>query len=780
MGTGGDGEISDVHIDRAQLLADRSLFGSNFCQAYAKRVDIWLKALFAQVLGDQAGISLVAVGGYGRAHLSPQSDLDVMLLHDDWNESDLAEAAQGLWMPVWDAHISLGHSVRTIDQMLELAADDLDTATSLLSLRHIAGDTKLSSRAARLGLQHWRDHKTKWVPQLIADAREREVRNGEVAYLLEPDIKNSSGGLRDVSAIGWIEAAGIPVLDQEKTVLNAANDILLAVRVELHRSLGRKGEKLLLEEQDEVAEALGAPDADFMMSRLSSGARAVAWTVDNVLHRAERRLAPNRMGADRVIVIDRGVQVSGGLVRLTADAEVSEDPALMLRLALAAAERNAPIERNSLDRLVEDGPDIPNPWPDPVRELFVKLLRTGASAIPVVEALDHTRLFTRLLPEWEPTRSKVQRNQYHRFTVDRHLLEAAAVANDLADTVERPDLLVVGALLHDIGKGYEGDHTEVGVELIDTIARDMGFAVDDVRTLKRLCYHHLLLADIATRRDLEDPGTIESVAVQVRTPEFLYLLAALTEADSIATGPAAWSRWKARLVGELVHQVEEWLATGRLADRETSFPDQEQMGMIATHDQLVRGEGDTLVVIARDRPGLLSRVVGALALNALSIREARTHTSDGKALEVVRVVHATGEDTPIDWSKVVETVESVMSSDEDLAPRIEERSRTRLKRDVRDPSPVVDVRVDFDNDISATSTVLEVAGPDRLGLLYELSNLLAGAGLDLQQTHVQTISGDVVDAFYVHTVDGEKVTDLAVQRELRTALLRVLNRDPDN
>ena len=249
-----EGPDSSPKIDRDELLADRNLVGAVFCRAYARRVDEWLESLFEASLGGRPGISLVAVGGYGRSHLSPESDLDVMLLHDGWDEAELEEAAQALWFPVWDAHISLGHSVRTVRESLELAATDLDTATSLLSLRHLAGDHELAEELADQSLRAWRKSRRKWLPQLIDDARGRSESNGEVAFLLEPDLKTSAGGLRDVNAVEWIEAADIPVVDQERRDLRHANDVLLAARVELHRSMGRKGDRLFLEEQDGVVD----------------------------------------------------------------------------------------------------------------------------------------------------------------------------------------------------------------------------------------------------------------------------------------------------------------------------------------------------------------------------------------------------------------------------------------------------------------------------------------------------------------------------------------------
>lgn len=763
-----------MQLNSEELFADQTLVGTVFCRAYARRVDEWLQELFEQRIGSRPDISLVAVGGYGQSTLSPQSDLDVMLLHDGWSETALEEVAELLWYPVWDQGLDLGHSVRTIKQSIELASTDLETATSLLSLRHLAGDAELSDELAARSTRLWRKHARTWLPQIVDAAAEREREAGEVAFLLEPDLKYASGGLRDINAVEWIEAAGVELLAQERRDLRDAKEVLLAARVELHRSTRRKGDRLLLEEQDAVAAALGIGDADAMMSNVSAAARTITWIAEDVFLRVRNHLRRFRfLRGQKPQAVATAVELFDGCVSTSAQAGIVDDEALLLRLAVAAAENQARIDRSSLDLLVEHGPAMATPWSTEVRELFVRLLLTGHHAIPVVETLDHVGLFVRLLPEWEPTRSKVQRNQYHRFTVDRHLLEASANAAELVGYVERPDLLVVGALLHDIGKGYPGDHTDVGVELIDDMATYMGFNSDDVDTLKRLCEHHLLLPDVATRRDIEDPATVALVAEQVRTPGFLHLLGALTESDSIATGPSAWSSWKAHLIGELSHSVERLLDHGD-ATVDRTFPSDEQRAALLATDHSVHGQGDTLTVITRDRVGLFSRVAGAIALRNLSILGAQTYVEGGKALEVIRVVDPRDETAPIDWPTAVAFVEEVLAGDTDLTDRFAAREAATLVRPTVSPTPIVPVSVTFDNELSAASTIVEVGGPDRLGLLYELSSTLTNAGLDTQQTLVQTVGGDVVDSFYVQTLDGTKLTDPAKQDELRKQLLAVL------
>src|SRR6202042_2786640 len=238
-----------------------------------------------------------------------------------------------------------------------------------------------------------------------------------------------------------------------------------------------------------------------------------------------------------------------------------------------------PIAKASLHRLADRMPSPGDPWLQETRAAFVELLGLGRPAIDKIESLDQHGLFVRLIPEWTAVRNKPQRNAYHTYTVDRHLLEAAALAADLTDRVDRPDLLLVGALLHDIGKGYPGDHTQVGMDLVRTMTTRMGFAPDDVEILVDLVRHHLLLPDTATRRDLDDPTTIARVARAAGNRVTLHLLAALTEADSRATGPSAWGAWKAGLVADLVERTDRVLQ----GETEPALPDR----IVASNKELI-------------------------------------------------------------------------------------------------------------------------------------------------------------------------------------------------
>src|SRR5579859_7149369 len=734
-------------LERGPLLADETLTGAAWCRAHSDLVDAWLSDLLGRADPTvTGGLALAAVGGYGRSELCPQSDIDVMLLHD--RRADLGPVADRLWYPIWDEGLHLGHSVCTVREALGLAADDLDTATALLSARHVAGDETLTAELGAAARASWEKRSKRWLTELATNVEARHERAGEVAFRLEPDLKEGRGGLRDVHALGWAEVARAVLIDHDSANLRAAYGVLLDARVELQRRTGRATNVLVLEEQDGVAQALGREGADGLMAVIAEAARTITWTSDDAWRRVRSTLrGPLGRVGRRPRQLAHGVVLRDGEVELDPIAGAQDDTALVLRLAVAAAEHRTVIERHSLERLAESTRSLPDPWPSEARALLVELLLAGPAAIGAIEALDQRGLWTQVLPEWRAVRARPQRNPYHRFTVDRHLLETAANAARLAARVSRPDLLVLAALLHDVGKGHEGDHTDAGVVLVERIATRMGFAPDDVATLVALVRHHLLLPDVATRRDLDDPATIDRVAAAIGSPERLQLLAALTEADSLATGPTAWGPWKAELVGQLVARVGQVLNGGDIPRAVIeSFPTASQLARLAGPQQHIDASGDVLTVMTADRPGIFSRIAGVLALRGLDVVSAAAYSSeDGRALAEFRVSDPVRDEIP--WSGVTADLELVLDGRLALSARLAERAR---RNDRSKPSaPPATVSVTFDNHASETATVIDVYAPDRVGVLYRITRALAELDLDIRSARVQTLGSQVVDSFYV-------------------------------
>lgn len=760
-------------LHRVELLDDRTLTGRAFCDAYSIVMDDWLRTLWNDAVavapGGGAGMALVAIGGQGRGELCPQSDLDLLLLTA--KGVDAAQVADGLWYPIWDEGLKLGHAVRSLRDTLALAADDLETATSLLSARHLAGDENLTAELAEKARLNWQRKGRRWLEVLATAVEQRHRDHGEVAFDLEPDLKEARGGLRDVHALAWARAAGADVDERAIADLRADHDELLAVRVELHRSNGRPSDVLTLADQDAVAPRLGHADSDELMTSVAVAGRAIAWASDERWHEIRSSLDESRFGRfKRDRTVGDGLVMLGGRVALIDEASPVTDPVMVLRVALGAARVPTRISLHTLDAL-QAAPELPDPWPTEARELLVELLQTGSAAIPVVEALDRWNLWTRLIPEWEPTRSRIQRNVLHRFTVDRHLLEAASEASQLGAGTRR-DLLEMVTLLHDIGKGYVGDHSVIGEELATVIATRMGFAADDVAAIAHGVRHHLLLADIATRRDLDDPATIELVARTVQTPERLALLRAVTEADGLATGPLAWSRWKAQLVDQLANRTAQLLA-GEVPDAivAEAFPNDAQRELLTKGGVQILAEGDSITIVCPDRPGVFHRVAGVLALHGLDVLSAAIHSDGGVALDEFRV--ATGSSGIIAWDRVGDDVTKVLEGRLAVQARLDERIRTHRAR--RRPGiHQLGHAVRFDNDATSDATVLEVVGADSMGLLYRLTGALTDLDVDIRTAKIHTLGADVIDTFYVVSGGGGKIVDADHQSEIRRALLYAL------
>jgi [protein-PII] uridylyltransferase len=745
--------------------------GLDWCRRHSDATDDWLRALFHDATGnDSSGIALVAVGGYGRAELFPGSDLDVVLLHE---RRDVATIADRIWYPIWDAGAHLSHSVRTDSQTLTLARHDLDTATSLLSARCIAGDEALSTALSGEAVAQWRRSATRWLGLLADRVEVRQARSGEVAFLLEPDLKSGRGGLRDVHAMRWAEATRRLLFEPDDLVLDRAYAVLGDARVELQRRTGSASNVLTLEDQDAVADALGYRDADSLMAAISDAARAIAWTSDDMWRRIRSSLSgPSGRLARRDRAVRPGVVLRDGELRVDADV-LRTDPSLPLQVARAAAVEDVRIGRDALALLASGSPPLPDPWPPVARGALVDLLLTGHRAIPVIEALDHVGVWVHILPEWSKVRCRPQRNAYHRFTVDRHLVEAAANAGERAAGVSRPDLLVIGALLHDIGKGYPGDHTEAGVEVVPLIAARMGFDQDDIDTLVCLVAHHLLLAEVATRRDLDDPGTIDHVATLVGTTTRLELLALLTEADSLATGPSAWSAWKAGLIGDLVERTRHVLQGGAVAD--VAFDHgltDEQQALLDRRRLHLQGKDSEFMIVAEDEARLFARVAGVLTVHGAAVLAASAHSDDGGwVLDQFTVDREGGR--AIDWDAVTADVERVLRDPAALDPRIERRLVSARQRPARAANTLTTVR--FDNDVSANATVIDVHAADRIGLLYRISEAIADAGLDIRSAKVQTMGPHAVDSFYVRDREGAKLTDDVARTALEQNIIGALH-----
>lgn len=788
---------------RLRLLQEETRSGPPRRAALARLTDDWLTALF-DAAAEEAGVrgaALVAVGGYGRGELSPRSDLDLLLLHDGSADSAaVATLADRIWYPVWDLGLALDHSVRTPAEARGTAGEDLKVQLGLLDARPVAGDLGLVAGLRTAVLADWRNQAPKRLPALDELCRERAERMGELQFLLEPDLKEARGGLRDATALRAVAASW--VADAPREGLAEARRVLLDARDALHLTTGRATDRLALQEQDQVAQALGLLDSDALLRQVYEAARTVSYATDVTWREVNRVLRARsarprlrsilgggaRTAPDRTPLAEGVVEADGEVV-LARTARPERDPVLTLRAAAAAAEAGLPLSRHLVRHLRTAVQPLPVPWPSQAREELVTLLGAGESTVGVWEALEAEGIITRLLPDWERVHCRPQRNPVHTWTVDRHLVETAVRASSLTRRVGRPDLLLIAALLHDIGKGWPGDHSVAGEVIARDMAARIGFDKQDVAVVATLVRHHLLLVETATRRDLDDPATVRLVATAVGSASTLELLHALTEADALATGPAAWSSWRASLVTDLVKRVAALLAGEEPSEPEPLAPSAEQERLAvealrtgepvlalrtrpepAAEDGEPEPVGVELLIALPDRPGVLPAAAGVLALHRLTVRAA-----DLRAVELPTELGETAGLLVLSWRVAAEygslpqaarlRADLVRALDGalDIRARLAEREAAYpRRRGVKAPPPRVTVAPAG----SRLATVIEVRAQDAPGLLHRIGRALEQSEVRVRSAHVSTLGANAVDAFYVTDKDGEP---LAPQRAAEVA-----------
>jgi [protein-PII] uridylyltransferase len=780
-------------------------------------VDAAVRELFERA-GAPPGTALAAVGGYGRALLLPRSDIDLLVLHDGSDDEAVTRLADDLLYPLWNAGFEVGHAVRTPAEC-EQACERLDAGTAMLDIRLIAGDDQLvMDVGARVEAWARRDPRA-FVTAVREDAARRAGRFGSTAHLLEPDLKAGSGGWRDLQSISSIETAvGTRLEDagllrgREREALAVAEGFLARARSALHLETGKRADRLVLEHQPAVARAMGFEDEprlisiDGLMRALFEHARQIEFIFRAVIDRSLEEGAP---------AAPPPTTPAGVLDVLADEAEAGREPSAALL--------------DSIDDL-----DVPEDvvWDENVRMAFGRLLRAGDRGAASLEILDRLGLLARFIPEWAEVRCRPQRDPYHRFTVDAHLTSSLrAMARILAgegsddDPVQAEavkqvsefDAVLIGALLHDIGKNGEGGHVPVGTRVVGSILDRMG-AEPPTRDLVRFMVEsHLLLADTATRRDLSDENLVLDVAAAVGSSERLAALYLLAKADAEATGPAAWTPWRRTLIRELVAKVQHVLDRGEMGtelaealtdrvDRVRELLDAELPADVerfvrrlprgyflnvepeqaarhfatiappvgakevrAVQFEGIRAGTYELLVVAQDRPGLLSWIAGSLALAGLSILTAQVFTTeDGVAADLFEVEGVWEPEVPDRrWREFRGMLRRVVDGSISLERRVDEKRRWYPAPKV--PTPVT---VMVDNAASDFATVIEVGASDRLGLLYDITRTFAELGLDVHLAKVATYEGRVVDSFYVRDAVGRKLTDdfEEMDRALRSRL----------
>ena len=726
----------------------------------SNQVDKALRVSFltcaSQYLSKPELVSLTAVGGYGRGELSPASDLDLLILHNGSEKPQVIQDFVNAFLyPLWDQGRAIDHAVRTRSETREIANEDVRVALGLLDLRHIAGESELSNQVASDSLENWRKSREKYLRALRKSIHERENRSGELAFLLEPDLKEARGGLRDINALRAIEMSGAVPVSLARVAESEA--LLSNVRDALHGENLKARDQLLLTEQDRVASKMNYSNADALMLDVAKAARAVDYLMDSTWHRIDSNDGQSWLRRRKNQKIDQGLVIQNSEVTIEDGYDISTDSAIGLRAAAAAAQRGLPLSIDACVLLSEKFKSLSNPWPKPVLNDLISLIGAGRSMIRVFEALDQDGLIEKWIPEWSHVRFLPQRNVLHRHTVDRHMLETAVHAAALTRTVTRPDLLLVSALFHDIGKGFPNkDHSEYGEELIKPLAKRLGFDDKDCETIAILVREHLLLSAVATRRDLEDPATIDFVIEKIKDPESLQLLHALSISDGEATGKSAWSDWKAELVSTLVAKCLAAMAGIKPVSQPDLIPTGEIIDDIAIRfiGNQETTENIEIEIIAKDQTGLLSAVAGLMTISRFNVRSAKTRTTNDIA--VMRWIVELDANAQLPTAeKLTEQLKKALSGELDLGRKIEERiANYRKYPGIPTPAPLVFAA----NDLATNATIIEVRMHDRPGILFNVTRAISRFGVDIKSAIVSTLGAEAFDTLYVTDLEGQPLT----------------------
>ena len=550
-------------------------------------VELWDGVTADQGLSPQPeGIALAAVGSLGRKDGGPESDLDILIIHDGGKHPELPRGMSGLadalWYPIWDSHVELDHSVRSLGECRGVAKADLKAGLGLLDVRYLAGDPTIVEKATSSILQDWRSAARLRFDSVAEDQVDRRRQFGRLSYLIEGDLKEAAGGMRDALLIKALVASWLA--ERPALTYEPAYEFLLDVRDALTSVTRRHNNVLRLEFQDDVASLLGftgetdQDPADELLAAVSDAARTIRAAYADTLRRARRnastssnrwlqpRIIRGRVVPPHLTEVAPGVGERSGELVLTA-ASNPADPRVLLATAKAAASKDLPIRPATLLHMWESGAGRAlgegGAWPEWARADFETILSAGHPQVSVWESLDIAGIMTELIPAWSLVRNLPQRSAIHRHTVDRHQIEATANLPDLRSasgatlaslTPARRSTLLLATFFHDMGKrpGVP-DHSERGAHMMEGILAPMGYSESIITDAARLVHYHLLLGALATSADPEDPDTINLISDAVAgQKELLDCLHLLTQADASSCKPEAWDIWKATLVDQLV------------------------------------------------------------------------------------------------------------------------------------------------------------------------------------------------------------------------------------
>lgn len=840
-----------------EQLWQQDLHGHELLTRHTELVDDFITARFkSSAAVEKAGssIALIALGGYGRQELYPFSDIDLLLLHERKAKKFMQEAAETVLYPLWDAGFEVGHSVRTIKDAVSFAREEFIFQVSLLDARLLAGSETLYQELLKLYRKKVLDGgREQFVRTMDRICAERRQKYGTHAYLLEPNVKEGRGGMRDIQAMLWtakavfglndladVEDAGL-LTAEERQVFAAAWNMLVQVRNRLHYLSRRHNDQLYFEHQEEMAAAFGFQDQDGLlgvehfMRQVYQQFQTVAVTTDLFFEQVHENLG--LLGRDaKEQELEPDIAVRAGSLRLAVtDAGLAERPNLLMRLFLQAGRSCLPIHHRSRQLVSRNLHLADEEFRSSKRaaKAFVSLLLSG-NAPPALEAMLETGLLPAYIPEFAKVESLAQHDLYHIYTVDRHQIQTVGELDQLRQTepelfagLAEPHLLYLAALLHDIGKGQQNDHSLLGADKAAAVAARMGCPAEEQETLAFLVRHHLFLPENALRRDLSDRDFIHEAAELIGSTERLIMLHLLSMADSKATGPSAWSEWKASLMTDLflklracldagcivatdhdeqAAQGEAWLREQvqdmllpeerlRMAvkDLPTDYLTAFTLESVVRHLRLHRDQAAllqqkvllfpeeqhgswSLLMLCQDRQGLLAKLCGVLALHNLSVLAARIFTwPDGTAVDALDLLpQANISFTEQDWQQLENDLNRAVNYRLDVGFQLHRKLEQlgRIRRVQQTENNVL-----ISNKASRDYTVIEVYGGERPGTLYQLTQTLSDFRLNIHRARIATEVEQLIDIFYVTAANRCKVEDPALLDQVRHALLHVIRED---
>jgi len=805
---------------------------------------------------EPTALVVTALGGYGRGELHPLSDIDLMVVYDGEQSPYVQRMMQELLYSLWDLGLQVGHSLRSLDDCVAMARTDFPSRTSMQEARFLAGDRRLFGRFRKVLRENvYRRDFAQFLETTLAERDQRYRRYGASPYIGEPNVKESAGGLRDVHTAMWLGAAKFGartlrelsdkglITPREQAATDAALTFLWRVRNELHFFSGHKNDVLSRDLQPRIAKNLGYENdetslgVERFMRDYYLHARAIHRVSRRLIARCQETLSRRGSAGRRQrqqALADGLVFFDGQLHLVDRDSgPLRADPIRLMKVFWHLHRLGCELSLD-LERALEDSlylADTAFQRSPPVRDLFLDICRTWGRVAQTFREMHELGLLGRFLPEFGALTCLVQYDVYHKFSVDQHSLLAVEHLEALApgqsaesegaaqvlSEVEKPELLMLGMLLHDVGKARGHGHVAKGIPLIRELVTRIGLPPDEGALVEFLVAHHLTMSHIAQRRDIDDPKTIADFAVTATDPQRLKMLYLLTWADMRAVGPGVLTPWQATILHELYKRTLTRLTGGRserpsrtqLAERLRQavggeLPAQEVKAHLAMmserylattgvqrmaeHLQMLHALGNRsvvtelfhhpdlgssdLVVVTRDLPGLFSLIAGTLASQGVNIISAQIHTrGDGIAIDTFQVNDPVGDavTSPAHWGRTLDALRMVLTGEAQVAALLEKRRLAGRAAGAQGP-----VKITLDNHLSDDYTVLEVKCPDRLGLLYLVTRALAGLGLDIATARIATEIDQAVDTFYVHDGQGRKVEDPDALGRVREALEQAL------